>query len=89
MAAEGMQVPWRWNGGSIYPNLGVTRRMSVDSIVQRRILPKYHLKLISCVTLQLTGELPRENPAVGDREVAPYTEKCRSKVRAVSHIEGR
>ena len=23
MAAEGMQFPWRWNGGTIFPNLDV------------------------------------------------------------------
>ena len=28
-AAEGMQFPWRWNGGTISPNLGVIWEMSV------------------------------------------------------------
>ncbi len=28
MAAEGMQFPWRWNGGTISLNLGVIWEMS-------------------------------------------------------------
>ena len=28
-AAEGMQFSWRWNGGTISPNLGVIWEMSV------------------------------------------------------------
>ncbi len=30
MAAEGMQFSWRWNGGTISPNLGVIWEMSVE-----------------------------------------------------------
>ncbi len=30
MAAEGMQFPWRWNGGTIFPNLDVIWGMSVQ-----------------------------------------------------------
>ncbi len=29
LAAEGMQFPWRWNGGTISLNLGVVWEMSV------------------------------------------------------------
>ncbi len=29
MAAEGIQFPWRWNGGTILPNLDVIWDMSV------------------------------------------------------------
>ncbi len=28
MAAEGMQFPWRWNGGTIFLNVGVIWEMS-------------------------------------------------------------
>ncbi len=30
MAAEGMQFPWRWYGGTIFPNLDVIWGMSVN-----------------------------------------------------------
>ncbi len=33
MAAEGMQFSWRWNGGTIPLNLGVTWEMSVNCVV--------------------------------------------------------
>ncbi len=34
MAAEGMQFSWRWNGGTIFPNLDVIRGMSTQGIIR-------------------------------------------------------
>jgi len=31
MAAEGMRFPWRWDGGTIFPNLDVIWGMSINS----------------------------------------------------------
>ncbi len=36
MAAEGMQFPWRWNGGTISLNLGVIWEMSGEAEKERR-----------------------------------------------------
>ncbi len=39
MTAEGMQFPWRWNGGTISPNLGVIWEMSVHITKSVRFSP--------------------------------------------------
>ncbi len=34
MAGEGMQFSWRWNGGTIFPNLDAIRGMSTQAVIR-------------------------------------------------------
>ena len=77
MAAEGMRSSWRWNGGTISPNLGIIWEMSVEAGTELAVARRAHKEIIIRLnTLVTICSKPRPLPAVQGEN--PYTSKGKS-----------